>query len=95
MKHFNWLFFLVFSILPSLGFGQDTLLISKADILQKISSQNLQLKISNEDFKSAKADYKQSNSLFLPNLSVSHTGILTTNVDDIWFQIKSRDFNSL
>jgi len=79
MKHFNWLFFLVFSILPSLGFGQDTLLISKADILQKISSQNLQLKISNEDFKSAKADYKQSNSLFLPNLSVSHTGILTTN----------------
>lgn len=70
---------MVFSFLPSLGFGQDTLSISKLDILQKISDRNLQLKISGQDFKSAQADYRQSNALFLPNISVSHTGISTTN----------------
>ena len=79
MKHFNGLLFLAFCLTPFLGFSQDTVSISKVDILQKISNQNLQLKISGQDFKSAQADYKQSNALFLPNISFSHTGISTTN----------------
>ena len=32
-----------------------------------------------KSFQSAKADYRQSNALFLPNINVSYTGIATTN----------------
>ena len=61
------------------SYGQDTLAISKSDLLQKVSDKNLQIKIAEKTFQSAKADYEQSNSLFLPNINVSHTGISTTN----------------
>ena len=59
--------------------AQDTLRISKNDLWQKASEKNLQLKIANQEFKSAQADYRQSNSLFLPSISASHTAITTTN----------------
>jgi len=59
--------------------AQDTLHISKNDLWQKASEKNLQLKIANQEFKSAQADYRQSNSLFLPSISASHTAITTTN----------------
>lgn len=73
--------------LPLLGFlvftqvmmAQDTLRISKNDLWQKASEKNLQLKIANQEFKSAQADYRQSNSLFLPSISASHTAMTTTN----------------
>ena len=61
------------------GYSQDTLTISKKDILQKVSEKNLQIKIAEKTYQSAKADYQQSNALFLPNINVSHTGIVTTN----------------
>lgn len=61
------------------SYSQDTLAISKSDLLQKVSEKNLQIKIAEKTYLSAKADYEQSNSLFLPNINVSHTGILTTN----------------
>lgn len=59
--------------------AQDTLSISKNDLWQKASEKNLQLKIANQEFKSAQADYRQSNSLFLPSISASHTALTTTN----------------
>lgn len=61
------------------GFSQDTLTISKKEIRQKASDKNLQIKIAEQNFKSAQADYRQSNSLLLPNISASHTAISTTN----------------
>lgn len=61
------------------GFSQDTLPISKKEIWQKAIDKNLQIKIANENFKSAQADFKQSNALFLPSISASHTAISTTN----------------
>jgi outer membrane protein TolC len=61
------------------GFGQDTLTISKGELLQKVADKNLQIKIAEKTYASAKADFKQSNSLFLPNINVSYTGISTTN----------------
>ena len=68
------------TILSSLfGFSQDTLSISKSELSQKLSEKNLQIKIAEKNYQSAKADYNQSNSLFLPNINVSQTGILTTN----------------
>jgi outer membrane protein TolC len=60
-------------------FSQDTLQISKTELSTKLSEQNLQLKISNQTFESARSDYRQSNALFLPNISASHTAITTTN----------------
>lgn len=60
-------------------FAQDTLAISKEDILEKVKDKNLQIKIAEQAFKSAQADYRQSNALFLPNISASHTAITTTN----------------
>ena len=61
------------------GYSQDTLTISKKELLQKIAVKNLQIKIAEKTYLSAKADYQQSNALFLPNINVSQTGILTTN----------------
>jgi len=59
--------------------GQDTIAISKKEILEKVNDNNLQIKIANQAAASAKADYNQSNSLFLPSISASHTAISTTN----------------
>jgi outer membrane protein TolC len=60
-------------------YAQDTLTISKNDLLQKVTENNLQIKVAEKSFQSAKAEYRQSNALFLPNINVSHTGISTTN----------------
>ena len=79
MKKLNYILFLGLLSISTLGFGQDTLPISKKDIWMKATDRNLQIKISNQDFKSAQADYRQSNSLFLPSISASHTAIATTN----------------
>lgn len=59
--------------------AQEIIPISKAVILAKISESNLTLKISEEEFNKAKADYRQTNAIFLPNITASHTGITTTN----------------
>ncbi len=79
MKKLKILFLLVAFSASTFGFSQDTLTISKKEIWQKAIDKNLQLKIANQDFKSAQADYRQSNSLFLPNISASQTAISTTN----------------
>lgn len=59
--------------------AQDTLSLSKTDLWQKASAKNLQLKIATQEFKAAQADYRQSNALFLPSISASHTAMTTTN----------------
>lgn len=66
-------------ICSSALFSQDTLQISKSDLATKLSEQNLQLKISKQNVESARSDYRQSNALFLPNISASHTAISTNN----------------
>lgn len=68
-----------FLFLSIFGFSQDTLSISKSDLKQKITEKNLQIKIAEKSYQSAKADYRQSNALFLPNITMSYTGISTTN----------------
>ncbi len=79
MKKVNLLIALGTALLSVSTYGQDTLSISKNDLLQKITENNLQIKVANQSFESAKADYRQSNALFLPNINVSHTGMSTTN----------------
>ena len=59
--------------------AQEIMPISKAEVLAKVSENNTAIKISEEEFNAAKADYKQTNAVFLPNITASHTGISTTN----------------
>ena len=59
--------------------AQEIISIGKSEVLSKISENNLSLKISKEAFNAAKADYNQTNAVFLPNIKASHTGISTTN----------------
>lgn len=70
---------IVMMIVVLSAFGQDTLKLSKTDLSTKLTEQNLQLKISNQSFESARSDYRQSNALFLPSISASHTAISTNN----------------
>ncbi len=79
MKNIKFTFIVGTSFISIFGYSQDTLTISKKDLLQKVSEKNLQIKIAEKTYQSAKADYQQSNALFLPNINVSHTGIVTTN----------------
>jgi outer membrane protein TolC len=79
MRKLNLLFLFGTLSISTLGFGQDTLTISKNDIWQKANDKNLQIKIANQAYKSAQADYRQSNALFLPSITASHTAISTTN----------------
>jgi outer membrane protein TolC len=79
MKRINQIIYTVTILSSFFCFGQDTLSISKSELFQKISEKNLQIKIAEKTFQSAKADYNQSKSLYLPNINVSYTGISTTN----------------
>ena len=65
--------------LVSLINAQEIIQISKAEVLERVSQENQTLKISKEDFNEARADYRQTNAIFLPNIAVSHTGFSTTN----------------
>lgn len=59
--------------------GQELVPISKSDVLLKVSENNTSIKISEKEFNAAKADFNQTNAVFLPNITASHTGIATTN----------------
>ncbi len=74
----------VILLLISLGMwglaqAQDTLTISKTDLLQKVQANNLQIKIANKQVDMARGDYNQSKASYLPTVTASHTAILTTN----------------
>lgn len=79
MRKISYIIFTGTILSSFFGFSQDTLSISKSELVQKVSEKNLQIKIAEKNYQSAKADYNQSNALFLPNINVSHTGISTTN----------------
>ncbi len=75
-------YIIVFGFLLSLAstlMAQEVKLISKPEVLNKVSEANQSIKISMEAFNEAKGDYRQTNAIFLPNISVSHTGFATTN----------------
>ena len=72
------LIFGLISFVPLLQ-AQEIQYISKPEVLSKVSESNQSIKIANEAFNEAKGDYRQTNAIFLPNITVSHTGISTTN----------------
>ncbi len=66
-------------LLPAMVFAQQAVPISKAEVLEKVIQQNNQLKIGEQDVLAAKGDFRQTNAVFLPNISASHTAMATTN----------------
>ena len=78
MKKHTYIPLLLFVLTMSLQ-AQDVVSITKIEVLTKVAENNTSIKISEEDFKQARADYRQTNAVFLPNISASHTGIATTN----------------
>ena len=62
-----------------IGFSQSEVLISKQEVLEKVSTNNNNIKMSRQDILVARGDYNQTNAILLPEISVSHTGIATTN----------------
>ncbi|UAB74922.1 TolC family protein [Mesoflavibacter sp. SCSIO 43206] len=79
MKHIINLSILSVFIWSSLTQAQEVKPISKSEVLTQVSENNASIKISEEEFNQAKADYRQTNAIFLPNITASYTGISTTN----------------
>lgn len=73
-----------FYLIPILLFSfilqaQETVRLGKKEILQRVQENNSQLRISQQEFLAARAQYRQTNAVFLPNISLSHTGMTTNN----------------
>lgn len=70
----------LFSVFTSAALvAQSTQKISLKEIEAKVIENNHQLKITQQQFIEARAEYRQTNSVLLPNLSISHTGFKTNN----------------
>ena len=60
-------------------FAQDPINISLEEVLTRVQESNASIKVSEQEAQMAKYDYRFSNSIFLPQIAVSHTGMATTN----------------
>lgn len=58
--------------------AQENEMLSKQEVVNRVLDNNLSLKIADQNYNVSQADYKQSRAVFLPNVSVSYTG-MTTN----------------
>lgn len=68
------------ALLPGLWLqAQETKPISLSEAVQLVKENNREIKISQQEFLESRGDYRQTNSIFLPNVAVSHTGMTTTN----------------
>lgn len=72
------LFIIIWSITMQ-SYAQDTLVIDKTELLQKIHEGNLQLKIANKQVEIAQGDLSQSRASYLPTITASHTAMVTNN----------------
>jgi outer membrane protein TolC len=77
MKNSLILFLLL--LIGSYSYSQSEQLISKQEVIEKVIANNNNIKISEQDVLMAKGDYNQTNSILLPEVSISYTGITTTN----------------
>ncbi|PIQ17535.1 MAG: transporter [Flavobacteriaceae bacterium CG_4_8_14_3_um_filter_34_10] len=74
-------YLLLFIVLLSGSFlnAQQQITLSKEEMLAKLSENNQSIKISQQEFMEARSDFRQTNALFIPNISISHTGTSTNN----------------
>jgi outer membrane protein TolC len=59
--------------------AQQEVSISLNEVLEKVDNNNHTIKIAEQNYNSAKADFNQTNAILLPNISISHSAITTTN----------------
>ncbi len=59
-------------------FAQDTVLVSRQGLIEKINN-NLQVQLSSSEVEISNGDLLQSRSLFLPSVTISHTAMVTNN----------------
>ena len=59
--------------------AQEVRTIAKEEVISRVKENNRKLKISEQQFFEARADYRQTNAVFLPNIKLSHTGFTTNN----------------
>lgn len=71
--------FIVFFLFNILIISAQQEIISLEEVLEKVEKNNYSIKISEEDYNAAKADFNQTNAIFMPNISISHTAMATTN----------------
>jgi outer membrane protein TolC len=75
--------------------------LSLKDALLKASENNWEINKAKAQARAAKADYRQTNSVFLPSVSLSHTGVATNDpLSSFGFKLKQEivteaDFNPL
>jgi len=79
MKHNTYILSIMLVLFTVLVNAQETVSITKSEVLTKVAENNTNIKISEESFNAAKADFRQTNAVFLPNITASHTAIATTN----------------
>lgn len=79
MKKQRLIFLLPVMLFSWMGFAQEVVSIGKREILERVQENNSRLRISRQEFLAARAQYRQTNAVFLPNISVSHTGMTTNN----------------
>lgn len=79
MKKLNIIIYVLAFLLIEIVHAQEVKFISKQEVIDKVHQNNATLKISEQSFKEAQADYRQTNAVLLPNIAVSHTGTVTTN----------------
>lgn len=76
MRHIS--IFIAFGLMQA-AIAQEPVNISLEEVLEKVRESNASIQISEKEAKMAKYDYRFSNSIFLPQIAVSHTGMATTN----------------
>jgi outer membrane protein TolC len=79
MQKIRSIYVLLFLLSVYHATSQELVPITKTEVLSKVSEDNMSIKISEQEFNLARADYRQSNAVFLPNITASHTGMATTN----------------
>lgn len=66
-------------IVTAMSFGQKSYPLNFDEVKSKVLKENLDLKTAEQLFKEAQGDFRQTNSLLMPSVSVSHTALTTTN----------------
>ncbi|MCL3779320.1 TolC family protein [Prolixibacteraceae bacterium JC049] len=59
--------------------AQEKVTLSLNEALEKAKTSNFEIKISQADYQSAKADYRQTNALILPTVRIEHLATATNN----------------
>ncbi|HLV69057.1 MAG TPA: TolC family protein [Xanthomarina sp.] len=73
------IYLLSFMLISVVAQAQQLVPVTKTEVLARVSEENRSIKISEQEYLEAKADFKQTNAIFLPNITASHTGMATTN----------------